>query len=1030
MLSIYAIKNSGAAASYYEKDDGYYTKAGQPEHEEGQEQGAPGVERDDDAGQEGPGGSAGGAGGPGAATATAAASNEVHIGGEGQALGPTNETQQSQGEWYGKGAELLGLEGSIDPATFKRLLDGELPNGVMLGTMKDGKLNHRPGWDLTFSAPKTVSIVAEIGGDERVVDAFNESVKEALDYLQDNAAAYRQRGLLGVREREGDNLTFALFQHDTNRNQEANLHVHAVTANAIRREDGKWASLYETPLFEQKMAAGNVQRASLAMKLQKLGYEVERTHLDGRFEIVGVPEAVAEANSTRRAEIEQAMRDRGLEGAEAAAQAAVMTRTAKRDIPRDQLRPGWIAQSKALGFDAEAFVAAARETGPLQQVEDPRLDRAVREAIGRLAEAEAVFPKSDLIRWSLANAMGKNNLEGILPVIEAAARSQSLYDTHIEHRRAWTTPQARVQEKYVVSALERGTVAVDRAATGDAIESALQASAAEGRPLLAGQEAAVRLMATSQDRFIGIVGRPGTGKTTMLNVARQVYESGGYSVHGMAANSEAARQLQREAGIPSSTIHKHIRAVGEDLVKFNAGNDKVKAEIRQKYEKQVWVIDEASQVGSKIARRVMTSAEKLGARLVQVGDPRQLAAINAGKPFKLMLSHGMKHVEMKEIQRQHDLNQRQAVHDASDGNVRKAMERLAPHVIQIADQKDRLAAIVRDWASARNGPQRTMILTPNNADRTFLNDRMRDVKRDAGELPGEEPMRQLFRVFGSKADHIEAETYKPGDVVRFGKNAKRLGIKAGEYFRVDASDRRSNTLRITRIEAPAPKEGSKPPPLDQTPIVWNPRAIAGGAESGIEQFRPRETTIAPGEQIVWNRNSSGAVKLANGQPLIVAKIAGDKMTLRKDDGSTIEVDTSKHSESHWEHNDASTIFKSQGNTGGLTLANAPASAGDLFNQKAFLVAISRQRDNIRIYTDDTKKVTANIENRLGDKTSAIEANQGTRFRRAALFLEKLGVETFRGITRPSAQQEMDQIGAPAPGPQRDQGRDGPSMDPF
>lgn len=987
MLSIAAIKSSASAVSYFEKDD-YYTKAGASDRVRE-------LEVDLDA----------------ATRPTGPVPGGIAL--------EYDRSGDSDGVWFGRGADRLGLKGMVDRRAFQDLLDGRLPNGAVLGSKRGKAIEHRPGWELTFSAPKSVSIVAEVGGDERVIRAHHESVKEALEYLQDDAAMYRQRGLIGPRERRGDNLTFALFQHDTNRNQDPNLHTHAVVANVIQRADGQWASLAEKPIYEHKMAAGTVYRAALAMRLQALGYEVERTHRDGRFEIAGVPESVAEAFASRRQEIEEALREQGLEGAEAAERAALRTRAPKRDIAPAELRHSWLDRSRELGFDAEHFVGVAREAGPQSDREPPNLDRPVRDAIGRLSETEAVFTDADLVRWSLAGAIGRGSLADIRLAISRAARTHELHDAKLGHRKSWTTPVARAQEARVVGTLQRGRGSVTPTVGRNGLAAAVREFEERGFQLGERQLDAIKLITSTRDRIVGVIGRPGTGKTFVLDFARQALESAGHQVRGMAPNSEVARQLESEAHIPSATIEKHLVAIGEDLAKWRRGGPVERREIESRYESQVWIVDEASQVDSARMRRILYGAETLGTRLVLVGDPQQLAAIDAGKPFDLLLQHGMQHVEMDEIHRQRNAHQRAAVLDVVKGDVTKAMERLADRTTPVRDKEKRLERIVATWDAGRKQGREPIVLTARNVDRTFLSDRMRDVRRGAGELKGEVAQRQLFRVFQARADRVFADAYRPGDVVRFGRDTKKVAVRRGDYFVVTTSDPKTNKVGLEKIEG---RIGDAGRPESPDRIEWDPQEIAGGAKFGVEQYRPRESTIAPGERIVWNRNST-ELGLTNGYVLTVVGTEAGRMTLRKDDGNTVTVDTGLASQSHWEHDYAKTVYKAQGKTADHVLVNAEASAQQLFNQKAFLVAISRQRDDIRLFTDDTEQFTNNVRYNLGDKTSAIESQRAPADPRDA-FLANLS-QRWMDADQMKRSEELTKAAR-----QKQQERQGPSLEMF
>ncbi len=365
--------------------------------------------------------------------------------------------------WVGRGAAELGLEGPVDPDIFKAVLAGEIPNGSgqRLGKRgKDGEIHHRPGRDLTFSAPKSVSLAALVGGDRRIVEAHDRAVIGALGWFEKNAAETQvQDKATGrmVRVR-GQKAVISTFRHDTSRNLDPALHTHSVIANMVKGADGKWRTTANERLYASKMLLGAMYRSELAAELKKLGYSIEKTHADGRFEIAGVSRETVEAFSTRRAEIEAAMEARGLgataENPHLARRAALMTRAHKRDVDKAALRENWQKQATGLGFDAKALVASAmersrdgakkerqrgRETGNesapgaagqadlferTSQGEPARA--AVGWALAHLSERDAVFSKNDLIAAALAYSPGAatiGQIERAVAGLKRAART-------------------------------------------------------------------------------------------------------------------------------------------------------------------------------------------------------------------------------------------------------------------------------------------------------------------------------------------------------------------------------------------------------------------------------------------------------------------------------------------------------------------------------------------------------------------------------------------------------------------------------
>ena len=219
--------------------------------------------------------------------------------------------------WAGKGADALGLTGPVDPDVFRAVLEGKVPDGSgrELGRRdRDGKLLHRPGRDVTLSAPKSVSLVGLVGGDVRVVDVHDRAVEATLVWIEGNAAETRVKDpATGRMGREGgQKMVAATFRHDTSRNLDPQLHTHVVIANMVQGEDGKWRSMANEKLYESKMLIGAIYRSELARGLGRLGYGIEKTHADGRFEIAGVSREAIDAFSTRRAEIEAGMAERGM----------------------------------------------------------------------------------------------------------------------------------------------------------------------------------------------------------------------------------------------------------------------------------------------------------------------------------------------------------------------------------------------------------------------------------------------------------------------------------------------------------------------------------------------------------------------------------------------------------------------------------------------------------------------------------------------------------------------------------------------
>lgn len=336
-------------------------------------------------------------------------------------------------EWFGEAAERLGLSGEVDREKFAELLEGRIA-GKQLGTTRDGKVEHRPGWDITLSAPKSVSIMAEVAGDKRLIKAQGAAVKVALAHVEKHMAATRIRQDGEVRRETTGNLAIATFRHATSRAQDPQLHTHAVVINATQDKEGNWRSLEPRPFYQLQKEIGAIYRQELAHGVAALGYRIEAGK-DSLFEIAGVPEKAIDALSQRTTAIDARLAERGTSRAAASAAekqiAALDTREAKTSADHRTLRADWRVTADANGFDKAArdkLIAEARErVKSSEATASPELQarQAVAYAAAKLSEREAVFSASTLAREAGDFAFGRAGHGAISAAIAEAGNAAS-----------------------------------------------------------------------------------------------------------------------------------------------------------------------------------------------------------------------------------------------------------------------------------------------------------------------------------------------------------------------------------------------------------------------------------------------------------------------------------------------------------------------------------------------------------------------------------------------------------------------------
>ena len=924
--------------------------------------------------------------------------------------------------WFGKGAEDLGLKGPVDPEIFRAVLEGKVPDGsgTELGRRgKDGEILHRPGRDLTFSAPKSVSLAALVGGEARIVEAHDRAVKATLGWVEKNVAETRMKDpVTGQMVRAGgQKIVAATFRHDTSRNLDPQLHTHAVVANMVKGEDEKWRSMANERLYGSKMLLGALYRSELAASLTRLGYDIEKTHADGRFEIAGVSRDTIETFSTRRAEIEAAMEERGLgtsgDNPRLAERASLMTRTRKRDIDRGELRGVWERQAADLGLDARALVAGAAgksaepipeavaramEPGGARESAAPvpddigapepgagaaapdapsRMERPGKgsvQASGREAVAEGArgSPAAEAVAWAMAHLSER----------EAVFARNDMFAAVLAHAPGRVT---MAEAEHEVAALEKaGTLhavnipgAEDSLATaktvGEERETMASMHAGQGRgtapmrgwqvqghlnkgPLTAGQKEAVKLILSSDDRTVGVQGYAGSGKTTMLDRARVLAEKKGYRMIGLAPSASAVQTLASEAGIESETLQRFLaRNAGVAEGRLTGKGAK---EMRAAFAKTILVVDEGSLASTVQARDLLRIANEIRIpRVVLVGDAKQLDAVDAGKPFAQLQAAGMKTAVMDEIMRQRDPDLKAAVEASLAGEIGKAFEKLGSNVAEV--KPDNIAgAVAARWLKlSPEARENTGVMAPSHALRQEINGHIRERLAREGRIHG--PAMQSERLVSkgyTNAEKALAGNYAVGDVVAFYRPYRRIGVEKGDERRVKGVNHKAREVVL---------EGK-----DGGTVAWKPGEI-GGRRGGSEVYRREGIELRAGDSIRWTRNDAG-LGLVNSRTAEVLSVANGRVTFRLEDGKKLELGRDDQQLRHLDHAWASTVHAFQGRTVDNVIAAMEARHPHLTTRKSFYVEISRARDRAELVTDDAAELRAQLQAVTGERIAALE----------------------------------------------------------
>jgi len=479
------------------------------------------------------------------------------------------------GTWHGKLAEGYGLRGEVQEEHFQRLSEGQHPiTGEQLVQHqvareysnergdKVATMEHRAGWDATFSAPKSVSLTALVGGDERVRDAHRESVQVALDELERYVQA--RIGRNHPAETTGQWVA-AKFEHDSARPVASyaapQLHTHTVFFNLTETEDGKTHAIQPQELYKSQQYATAIYRSELAHRLQELGYEIEQGK-SGQPEIKGYTQEYLDASSPRRQQIKEHLEEQGLRGAGAAQIAAHQTREEKlSSLSHEEMRARHGELAAAYGYQPQRVVqeAQARAARGHQHSEqgEARAQEAVTYARDRNIEREAVVDERVLIRDALRRSMGESSFWDVRQNLEHRIRSGEFVEVGRDRPngadRILTTREMLRCERDNISRMQTGQQRYDPLVS----EDTRQELAGNLAHLSNSQRRAVEEILSSRDQVLGLEGVAGAGKTTSLAAIREAAERQGYRVEGLAPTSRAAQQLE-EAGIHSSTLQGYL----------------------------------------------------------------------------------------------------------------------------------------------------------------------------------------------------------------------------------------------------------------------------------------------------------------------------------------------------------------------------------------------------------------------------------------------------------------------------------------
>ncbi len=650
----------------------------------------------------------------------------------------SGEYYASRGEtpmsWGGSGRGLLGLEGEVDLADYRALFG--------IGGAHDPRTGRRlvaclrPGLELVVSPSKSVAELGVIGRAEdmhKIVDAERDATLEYLDRLV--AQQGGRRGRAQTRVATGG-LIWATSRHATTRAGDPQVHDHVLIANAVLMRDARagWKGADTAFLRDHLHAATAVGRMAAAAKAVELGYGIVTdpgpSGRLGGWAIAGIPAEVCELHSTRPAQITAAV---GPDASYAARSVAARTaRDRKAELRVEDLLTRWQDELSAAGHPPADLVAAVEAAGSAYELPEADLEVLAGELLGpggRLAQ-EKTFTRGDLIIAAAPHLHGLpvSVLDNAVETVLANADAVALPVVTGSREQVWTARCVLADEERIATLAE--------ALTGDegpkveeqaALDAVTRLEERLGVPLTTTQrEVAIGLLVSGHHLDL-VKGVAGSGKTTTLAAVRDGFESAGYSVLGAATSGQAARNLGEGAGIESRTVASLTWRLEHNTLELS--------------DRHVLILDEGAMTSDVDLARLLTAVEQSGAKLIVVGDDRQLGAIGPGGALTALAErHPEQLWALTDNLRQNDPAERVALCELRDGDVVAAVGWYARNgrVHPVLDRRRAVTGMIRAWAAGIDAGRDPLLLAYRRDNVETLNRAARDLWERSGRLTGPE----------------------------------------------------------------------------------------------------------------------------------------------------------------------------------------------------------------------------------------------------------------------------------------------------
>ena len=846
-------------------------------------------------------------------------------------------THEKYFEWQGKGASLLGLHAQVNREDFHKILQGILPNGEQLGITQDHILKHRPGFDLTFSAPKSVSILALAGGDQRLIDLHNRAVSVALTEVEKLAAARVTQGGKTTFENT-NNLVIAKFMHDTSRENDPQLHTHAVIANMTQRKDGAFRSLasdlsrkqgfYER-VMDNQIYLGLIYRSELAKGLKDLGFELETVNKHGMFEIKGISQELRDHFSKRRTQIESHMSTRDHHSLKAYDMATLSTRKAKVPMDRISLTATWETDLKTHGFSTQDF---------LKEVESHRLEKGSggppspisREAIEAVQNAIAYFTQKtlriefqDIAHKASEYALGRCAHTEIIKAMEDEIHKKELIPLD-EHSSMLTTKALLDLENRLMERVEKSKSEPLNIRIKPKVFESLEANAQD--------KTLIQNMMTAKDGIL-VLNHASKDKFAFLGTLLNTLEAHGKDVKILSPSAvhaiEVSEKVQRST--PTS-LWQWLGGLGKEAVSDTVPGFNFKTErdfalpiFISPLRKGVLIVDSAQKIAPEDLERLLILSQKLKSKVILLNDAEAQKSFFKADPIQVLEKAHVRAFERRaEKVESHPCSVR---------------------IYGVKEDPERVLAISRHYTKlSSEGREHPHVITDTKAHAEALNLQIRSELKNAGILSHCEHKCLTYQpVFMSKIERALATHYQKGMVLR-----QELGRGITQDYSIEKIITEENALWL---KAPSGKMQILP---------------CKKISEEYKLFHPKALSVSAQEHLIATGNMAN-LHIQKGETFKIASLS-DKSLQLEHQGKKISISYAQLEHGHFDHAYAGTLQKTRFDTKDTVLAYFKSRA---VTQEVMKELNRRTQGELHFYTDDPEKAEVRFS-KITERSTAID----------------------------------------------------------